>query len=83
MPLKLYIIKLQTPSSGLAQKRTVEHLFVKYSGVKITLSEAINIITSVSVGNEVEVLFNSDKLAEIEKAFLKHSIVVIPKAKEG
>lgn len=79
MPLKIFIIRLKDKETGLAQKRTVEHLFVKHSGVKITLPEAIQIITSVSVGNEVEVLLNSDKLAVIEEAFLKHGIVVGPK----
>lgn len=82
MGLKLYIIKLKDKDAPLGSStRNVEHLFVKHSGVKITLPDAINIIGSVNVGNDVEVLFNSNKIDIIEKAFSKFPVTIEEKKK--
>ncbi len=82
MPLKIFILSLKDKDSSLSNKRKVEHMLIKYSGVKISLGESINIITAVSIGKDVEVLFNSDRILEIEGAFLKYSVLVSPKLKQ-
>ena len=81
MPLKIFILSLKDKDTSLSNKRKVEHMLIKYSGIKISLGNAINIITAVSVGKEMEVLFNSDRFEEIETAFQKWSVVVAPKVK--
>lgn len=79
MPLKLFTLKLEDIKIQPDNKRKVEHLLIKYSGIRISLKEAIDSINTVIVGDTAEVLFHSDKIAEIETAFLKHAILVQPK----
>ncbi|MCH2022517.1 MAG: hypothetical protein MK207_08580 [Saprospiraceae bacterium] len=79
MALKIYLLKLKEKDTVLKNKRNVEHLYVKYSGVRISLRESIDLISSVVLGREMEVLFNTNKIQEIENAFLKHNVIVCPK----
>lgn len=81
MPLKVYTLQLKNEDTVFSNQRKIEHLLVKYSGIKISLNEAIVVINSVRVGRETEVLFNSDKLPVIEAAFEKYDVVVLPKIK--
>ena len=82
MALKIYLLKLKEEDTILKNKRNVEHLYVKYSGVRISLRESIDVISSVVAGREMEVLFNTNRIQEIEKAFLKHFVVVRSKTVE-
>ncbi|MDC0230625.1 hypothetical protein OAK19_01535 [Aureispira] len=82
MPLKIYLLKLKEEDTKLKNQRKVEHLLVKYSGVRISLIESINVISNVVAGREMEVLFNTTKIQGIQKDFLKHSVVVSPKTVE-
>lgn len=79
MALKIFLLKLKEENSTFVNKRKTEHLYRKYAGIKISLENAIDVITSVGAGKTVEVLFNTNNLAKIETEFLKHSIVITPK----
>ena len=79
MPLKIYLLKLKEKDTVLKNKRNVEHLFVKYSGVRISLRESIDVISSVVSGREIEVLFNTNNIQEIQNQFMKHNVIVCPK----
>lgn len=80
MPLKVYLLELKDKESPLEQKRRIEHLLVKYSGVRISLKDAVNSMNIVATGKAAEVLFNSDKITEIENAFFKYAVLVSAKA---
>jgi len=79
MALKIFLLKLKEENSTFANKRKTEHLYRKHAGIKISLGDAIDVITAVGAGKTVEVLFNTNNLAKIEADFLNHSIVILPK----
>lgn len=79
MALKIYCLKLLEEHHSLPKKRKVEHLLVKYSGVKISLGTSIDMISSVEAGKVTEVLFRSQQLDTIQSEFSKYGIEVSPK----
>lgn len=79
MALKIYLLQLLNDNQPLEKKRKVEHLLVKYSGVKISLGISIDMISSVETGQATEVLFNSTQIKTIQSEFSKYGIEVSPK----
>ena len=78
MALKVFILKLKDKAIQPSNKRKVEHLLVKHSGIKIGLKEAILAIDLVVENKEAQVLFNADKVDRIQAAFDQYGIEITP-----